>query len=87
MNNMVERIQRQFRRLVRTGDFESVEVVATIDREIDYTNADDRRIQIQMLMENETDQMVFDLNMVLDKMGCSEKRIMVKSNRPRPTGV
>lgn len=84
---MTEKITKTFRRLIKTGDFESVEVISTDEIVIEYTNDADRDEQISEFSDRLTTQLIEDVNMILEKLGLEEKRVFVKSNRPRPVGV
>lgn len=88
---MSDKITKTFRRLIKTGEFESVEVINTVEREIDtVTNVPGSHQydeQVNYLRDQATDQLVEDYNMICDKLGVSEKRVTVKSNRPRPANV
>ena len=88
---MSDKISKTFRRLIKTGEFEPVEVISTIEREINTTEhipgSHQYDEQVNYLRDQATDQLVDDLNMIVDKLGISEKRVKVTSTRPRPAHV
>lgn len=84
---MSDKITKTFRRVIKTGEYETVEVISSIEREITDTDKMSYNLRIHELRDEATDQLVEDLNMIVDKLGVSEKRVKVTSPRSRPVGV
>jgi hypothetical protein len=78
---MPDKVTKTFRRVVRTGDYETVEVISSMERECSTPEDFDQ------LRQDATEQLVDDLDTILDKLGLEEKRVKVTSKRPRPAGV
>lgn len=84
---MKEKITKTFRRVIKTADYETVEVLSSVEKEVEYSTDAERATQITKLRDDATNQLVDDITMICDKLGVSEKRIHVKSNRPMPAAL
>ena len=84
---MKDKVTKTVRRVIKTADYETVEVVNSIEREIEYANDAEYATKVGALRTDAATQVADDLSMVCEKLGVSEKRVFVKSNRPMPDAL
>jgi hypothetical protein len=77
-----EKVSKTFRRVIKTADYETVEVVNTLEKEVEYANRHERSEQIGALSRRAVDELAVDLNSVCDRLGVSEKRVSAHRGRP-----
>ena len=79
------KVTKTVRRLIRTADFESIEVTNTIEKEI----AEDaqREKNLQALREESANILKQDIDYITGVLGISEKRVFVKANKPLPSAL
>lgn len=82
---MKEKITKTFRRTIKTADYETIEVINSVEKEIDFSTDAEKSTIISKMREDATQQVADDLNMICDKMGIGEKRVFVKSTKPKPS--
>jgi hypothetical protein len=73
-----EKISKSFRRVIKTADYETVEVVNNVEREIEFTSAVERSAKVEAISQQATDELAADLAAVCKRLGVSEKRVSVR---------
>jgi hypothetical protein len=73
-----EKISKTFRRVIKTADFETVEVVITVERQIEYATALERMDKVEAITREATAELAADLAAVCKRLGVSEKRGSVR---------
>jgi hypothetical protein len=69
-----ERISKTFRRVIKTADYETVEVVNNVEREIEFTSAVERSSKVEAVTQQATEELAADLTAMCKRLGVSEKR-------------
>jgi hypothetical protein len=73
-----EKISKTFRRVIKTADYETVEVVNMVEHEIEYSSALERLNKMEAMTRQATEELAADLAAVCKKLGVSEKRVSVR---------
>jgi hypothetical protein len=73
-----EKVSKTFRRVIKTADYETVEVVNTVEREIEYATAHERTDKVEAISREATAELASDLAAVCKRLGVSEKRVSVR---------
>lgn len=77
-----EKISKTFRRVIKTADYETVEVVNNVEREIEFTSATERSSKVESVSQQATEELAADLIAVCKRLGVSEKRVSVRQWQP-----
>lgn len=73
-----EKISKTFRRVIKTADYETVEVVNAVEREIEYATARERMDKVEAITHEATAELAADLATVCKRLGVSEKRVSLR---------
>jgi hypothetical protein len=77
-----EKISKTLRRVIKTADFETVEVVNNVEREIEFTSAVDRSSKVDAVTRQATEELAADLAAMCKKFGVNEKRGSLRQWQP-----
>jgi hypothetical protein len=84
---MKEHIVKSMKRHIATAQFEWIEFSVNREREIDYTDETERKVQEDKLRTDITAELEGDIEYVMSRLGLQEKRVVVKSDRPKPSAL
>lgn len=77
-----EKVSKTFRRVIKTADYETVEVVNNVEQDITFDCAMERTQKIDALTRQATEELAADLAALCKRLGVSEKRVSVRQWQP-----
>lgn len=84
---MKDKLTKTVRRLIRTADFESIEITNTVEREVEYSTSSEKVFAESQLRQEVAETLKQDIDYIMGILGISEKRVFVKANKPVPSAI
>jgi len=73
-----EKIAKTFSRVMKTAEYENVQVSVTVEREIEFQTAEERAEQVDAMRRQAAEELADDLRAACEKLGVSDKRVLVR---------
>ncbi len=73
-----EKIVKTFARVMKTAEYENLQVSVTVERDIQFQSSDERAAQVEAMRRQATEELVDDLRAACEKLGVDSKRVSVR---------